>query len=167
MVLGAIVVVLGGFWAPFLWFPRSDAPGKADVVFVLGGTNMNVRVETGANLIREGYAPYLVISREHPDVKCEEFADLAGTEMECDRPDPYTTQGEARLITRLAAEHGWRSIIVITSRDQATRARIRMRRCWHGGLRVIAVPTPGISLPYTTVYESAALVKAEVFQRGC
>jgi hypothetical protein len=161
------VTVLVGLWVPFIGYPRSDAPGRSDVVFVLGGTNMGHRVRYGANLIRKGYAPYLVISRAHPDSRCEEFADLAGTEMECDRPEPFTTQGEARLITRLAAEHGWRSITVITSRDQITRARIRLRRCWKGPLRVIAVPTPAVSILYSTIYETAALVKAETLQRGC
>jgi hypothetical protein len=162
-----VVALLLGYWAPFVWFPRSDAPGRADAVFVLGGTNMGVRVETGADLVRHGYVPYLVISRANPTSRCEEFADLAGTEMECDRPEPFTTQGEARMIARISAEHGWHSVIVVTSRDQATRARIRIRRCWHGGLRVIAVSTPWISVPYETVYETAALVKAEVLQRGC
>ena len=71
------------------------------------------------------------------------------------------------MIARLAAEHGWRSITVVTSRDQITRARIRIRRCWKGPLRVVAVPTPLLSVPYSTVYEVAALVKAETLQRGC
>ncbi len=162
-----MIAVLVGFWAPFVWFPQSDGPGPSDVVFVLGGANMNVRVETGANLVRHGYAPYLVISRAHPDSRCEEFADLAGTEMECDRPAPFTTQGEARLISRLARERGWHSITVVVSDDQATRARIRLRRCWDGPLRVVTVSTPVLSVPYATIYETAALVKAETLQRGC
>lgn len=166
-VAGPLLVLLIGFWTPFVWFPRSDAPGTADVVFVLGGTNMNVRVRTGADLVRQGHAPYLVVSRSDPDHRCEEFADLAGTEMECDRPEPFTTQGEARLIARLAREHGWHSIIAVVSDEQATRARIRLRRCWSGGLRVVTVSTPLTSVPYTTLYETAAMVKAEVLQRGC
>jgi hypothetical protein len=110
----------------------------------------------------------LVLSWEQDDPFCHHRAGVPRAKLICRRPDPYSTRGEARLITALAHQYGWHSLLVVTSDDQATRARVRLRRCWDGGLRVLTVgASPWWRLPYTTVYEAAALVKAEVWQRGC
>ena len=51
--------------------------------------------------------------------------------MICFVPNPGTTQGEARATAKLAREHKWRQIIVVSGTPQTTRARIRFDRCTH------------------------------------
>lgn len=143
--------------------PARDAPAKADAIVVFGGGDG--RLDLGVRLAREGLAPVLAVSA----------ADQAGcraavppdVEIVCFRPEPLTTQGEARGLARLAAERDWQHVIAVVSRAQTTRARIRVQRCTD--LRVDYVTaTPSLALwPYRIAYEWAALVKAEILQRRC
>ncbi len=85
----------------------------------------------------------------------------------CFRPDPTTTQGEARATAALAAQYGWKHITVVTTADQVWRARLRFSRCWSGDLSVVRAPTSIVSRLFSAPYETAATIKAEVFQRSC
>jgi hypothetical protein len=51
---------------------------------------------------------------------------LAGLTVMCFHPDPGTTRGEAQYIGRMAATDGWSSVILVTTPDQAWRARLRI-----------------------------------------
>jgi hypothetical protein len=89
----------------------------------------------------------------------------------CFVPHPGTTQGEARRVAKLAREHGWREIIVVSGTPQTTRARIRFARCFRGTL--LFDPADPSSLSghggwiYNVICEWGALIKAETLQRGC
>jgi hypothetical protein len=85
----------------------------------------------------------------------------------CFQPDPSTTQGEARASTKLAEQHGWTSMTVVTTADQVWRARLRFARCWAGDLRLVQAPTSTWVRLRSVPYEMGATVKAEVFQRSC
>src|ERR1700733_14835099 len=41
---------------------RTEAPQKADIVLVLGGDGKGRRILGGAELVREGYAPQVLVS---------------------------------------------------------------------------------------------------------
>jgi uncharacterized SAM-binding protein YcdF (DUF218 family) len=135
----------------------------ADAVVVLSGTNQ--RLSVGQRLVREGYAPLLVVSRSTDPTVAEQRACASGAL--CFRAEPYSTRGEARAIARLAAARGWRTVDVVTSQFHVFRARILIRRCYHGGLRMIGASQSPLRLPIDLAKESLNLVYQEVFAPGC
>lgn len=166
MIKRAIAIVLLAYVAVagYLFVVHhDDHPAKADAVVVLSGTKE--RLPVGERLVREGYAPLLVVSRSTDPSAAERRACRSGAL--CVRADPYSTRGEARAITRLAAARHWRTVDVVTSQFHVFRARILIRRCYHGGLRMIGAPEPAWRLPYDAVKETAKLTYQEVFARGC
>ena len=142
---------------------HDDRPAKADAVVVLSGTKQ--RLPVGERLVREGYAPLLVVSRSTDPTAAEQRACRTGAL--CFRAVPYSTRGEARAIARLAAAHGWRMVDVVTSQFHVFRARILIRRCYHGGLAMVGAPEPAWRLPYDAVKETVKLVYQELVVRGC
>ncbi len=118
----------------------------ADAIVVLGGRTD--RVPVGRALWEQGVAPTLVVFN------------ATGTgegEHVYLRPEPHSTRGEARAAAALAAERGWRSLVVVTSRYHVRRARMIFRRAWDGELRMVASPSPTWRLPFDLALE---LVKA-------
>jgi hypothetical protein len=93
--------------------------------------------------------------------------DNDGVHVICFHPRPKTTQGESEYVGRLAASYRWRSIVLVTTRPQDTRARLRMGRCFNGDIHVVTAPLPKREWPLAILYEWGALVKALVLQRGC
>ena len=163
--LGVALLTLVMAWAAanavFVWFPRTDSPARADVVVQIAGGTEEPRLDEGIRLVQEGYAPLLVTDDSGTrDTGCHTPVTTV-----CFTPSPNTTQGEARVIAAMAVENHWSNVLLVTSRDQATRARVRIRRCYHLGLRVVAVPID--HLVSETIYQDAAIVKAEALQRGC
>jgi uncharacterized SAM-binding protein YcdF (DUF218 family) len=58
-------------------------------------------------------------------------------------------------------------IDVVTSQFHILRARIVIRRCYHGSLRMVGAPEPAWWLPRDVVNETVKLVYQEVVARGC
>ena len=158
----AFLVVFGVATVPLFLFPSRNAPRHVDAIIVLGGAGD--RVGEGLKLAREGYASTLLLSRDEP-----QYCDwrVPNVDVQCFRPEPFTTQGEARYVAATAKLHGWKSVIVVTTPDQTSRARLRIKRCT--GVAVAYVTTPlGLSAwPRAIAYEWAALAKALVLQRSC
>ena len=146
----------------FVW-PATDRPAAADAVIVLGGDGH--RDATGERLVREGVAPTLAVSVGSPDDPCYRRRVLFT--LICFRPSPFTTQGEARWIAQNAKAKGWRSIVVVVSDPQATRARVRIRRCYGGPLQVVGVRLSVTRTIRDVFYEWGALLKAMTLQRTC
>ncbi len=142
--------------------PARDAPRKVDAVVVLGGDGS--RLTKGLQLIQQGYAKTLVVSV--PAEPCP--APIKGIRLICFEPHPFTTQGEAREIKALVAKNGWKSVMVVSTTAQDTRARIRIKRCTDVDVAyVTTASSSGPRLVFDVVYEWAALGKALIFQRGC
>ncbi len=148
--------------ALFIW-PSADHPRHADAVVVLGGDGP--RLARGDALVRAGTAPTLAVSVASPYDACYYRHD-AYTVL-CFRAHPLTTQGEARWIAATARARGWRDVIVVVSQPQLVRARMRIRRCYHGGLQMVAVHVGTARAATDSVYEWGALLKALVLQRSC
>ena len=86
----------------------------------------------------------------------------------CFRANPLTTQGEGRAIAHLAAVHHWARVIVVMPTTQATRARLRVGRCYSGQVLEVAATPPGFwAWVRGIVYEWPALIKALVLQPTC
>ena len=160
LVLIAAYVAIG---ASLFVVHHDDRPAKADAVVVLSGTRQ--RLPVGQRLVRQGYAPLLVVSRSTHPRPAELRACRSGAL--CFRADPYSTRGEARAIARLATARHWQTVDVVTSQFHVFRARILIGRCYHGELRMVGAPERLVHLPIDVVKESAKLVYQEVVARGC
>jgi hypothetical protein len=146
---------------------HDDRPFGADAVVVLAGTKE--RLPIGLGLMRRGYAPLLVVSRSRP-VTTLEASTCRGEHryrVICFDAHPYSTHGEAEEIGRLARAHRWTRLNVVTSNFHVFRARLLVKRCYHGALRMIGAPQSRIHLPIDVVKESVKLVYQETVQRGC
>jgi hypothetical protein len=144
-----------------------DPPVRADAVVVLAGTPQ--RLPVGLDLMRQGYAPLLVVSTPSKQNDLYRRVCGGGTRFRvlCFRADPYATRGEAREIGRLARARGWTAVDVVTSYFHDFRAGLLVRRCYHGRLRMIGAPQTGWKLPWYALTESAKLAYQLVFARGC
>ena len=118
----------------FLW-PSTSTLHHADAIVVFAGGN-GARLNKGLDLARDGYAPNLVASTG-PDQLCNARLSFS---VICFSPDPDNTRGEAEAIGRLAREHHWNRLIVVTSTYHVTRARLLLDRCYAGSIEVALVP---------------------------
>jgi len=167
-VLVAVVVaavLLGLATAVLFVWPRRDTPAPADAIVVLNGDGH--REQKGIELAQRGLAPVLVFSEADPVREPACRLTLPHVKTLCFAPSPATTQGESEAIARLATQYGWHRILVVVSRPQASRARLRLRRCYAGRFEIQTVPVPLVDLPWSVAYEWGAMVKALVWQRQC
>jgi len=147
-------------------FPAMGMPARVDAIVVLGGGGD--RLDRGVRLALEDRAPYLVLSDGLPWLPPGICAQHVGSAtVICFGPDPGTTQGEAEGAARLAKRYGWRSMVLVTTRDQVWRAHLRFQRCYAGAIYGLGEPLAWSRWPYAIAYQWASTVKAELFQRGC
>ncbi|WP_241830463.1 YdcF family protein [Parafrankia colletiae] len=161
----AVVLLFTALTVRMIVLPKIDRPRPVDAIFMLGGPGD--RKAKAFELARAGFAPVLVISNPNAR-RCPDAAEVGrDIEIICFRPDPSTTQGEAREAARLARLRGWDSMLFVTDRSQDSRARLRIERCYDGEVLVDVVETPLRDWPYLFAYQTAATVKALVWQRDC
>jgi hypothetical protein len=168
-VLAVLVIVFVVLTVVLFVKPDLNAPERVDAVVVLGGPNNNVPHE-GVRLVEQGYAPTVAFSLA-PGVPCVGAAvkqvDPAARTI-CFYAEPQSTQGEARSIKRLAAIHGWKRIIVVMPIPQASRARLRIGRCYSGQVLEVGVEPEGFwDWVRGIIYEWGAEFKALVLQPTC
>lgn len=160
-----LVWVIGGYFVVVA--PKYDKPSHVDAILVLGPADTDGRLDEAVALYQQGYADNVVVSATSPGIWrfCVQHA---SPDLTCFAPDPSTTQGEAREIGRLSSEHGWKSIIVITSKYHISRARMIVKRCMNGNvLMVPARDDPSIAEDiYQYFYQTGAYLKA-FLKRGC
>lgn len=152
----------------FVWPPMPPLPARADAIVELGGPGIDARDRVALALAREGRARFLVqstVAEEAGTHRC--LPASPGTTVLCFRPSPGTTRGEAEWIGREARRRGWRSVILVTTPDQAWRARLRLRRCFDGRIASATAPLPRSAWPRQIAYQWLATAKALTVQRGC
>jgi hypothetical protein len=154
---------------PIYVFPGVDDPKDVDAVFVIGPPTFD-RIRLARELIDAGHTDTLVVSVADP------YSDGSYVQKICDRdqadrviclrPDPYTTQGEARALRDLAEANGWGSATVITATPHVTRSRLIFERCFTGELSLVASGGPRDLLGWVDqyVYQSGAFIKAWIHQ---
>jgi len=161
-----VVVLFAAATARLFVWPPTDRPARVDAVVALGGDPGQRRAARALTLARDGYAPVAVVSLGgHPPARCPR--PVPGVTLVCFRADPLDTRGEAEYVAALAARRHWHTLIVVSERSQATRARLLFRRCTTARLLMVPVADPLWHLPYDVAYEWAALVKALVLDRSC
>jgi len=148
--------------------PAQGMPARVDAVVMLDGPGNPGRVATALRLAAERRAPTLLISR---GTKQSEIGGcpppMQDVKVICFNPSPATTQGEAEFAGRLARQHHWKSVALVTVAPQDTRARLRMSRCFPGTIYVATAPLPMAQWPYEIAYEWGATLKALFLQRSC
>jgi hypothetical protein len=148
----------------FIWPTLPPLPARADAITKLGGPGD--RDDAARALARDGRAPMLVRSYAAGEpVRC--LPPAPGVTTVCFHAVPETTRGEARIIGDLAKQYGWRSIILVTTPDQAWRARLRVSRCFDGEVYVSTTPLPVLQWPQQITYQWIATAKALTVETDC
>jgi len=148
----------------FVW-PAEGMPARVSAIVMLAGPGD--RLPVALQLAREHRAPMLVVSQGWQGYGGPCPPAVPGVRLICFDPDPGNTRGEAEFAGQLAKRYHWRSVVLVTTRAQDTRARIIAGRCFSGSLYVVTAPLPVSAWPYQIAYGWGALVKALVVQRNC
>jgi len=168
IVLAVVVVAVAVITArTFVWPSLPPVPAKADAIVQLGGPGN--RRFVALELAREGRAPLVAISVSDDEINTSWCAEglLRGIRVVCFHREPFTTRGEARAIGDMAAQHGWHSVILVTTPDQAKRAELRVSRCFAGDISVATARLPLRQWPWQIVYQWGATVKAYTVETTC
>lgn len=164
-----IVAVVAGL--PVYALPQVDAPRPADAILILGGPDYR-RYGFGTDLGAEGWAPNVVVSNPNgaADPHLTRYCATPQPEFNlmCFVPDPETTKGEGRELRRLAAQHGWHTVIVVTIRPHISRARYILEQCFDGELVMVALPVrlSPFEWVFHYAYQTAGYARA-ILQPGC
>lgn len=133
------------------WLAPEDPLTKADAIFVLAGTVAERPLEA-VDLYRNGYAPSILLTRELP-----EPATRVAATRGADLPERYelnlqmllqlgvprsaivlpdrvhdNTASEAQTLRDEAREHGWKKVIVVSSKYHLRRVALVCRRQLRG-----------------------------------
>lgn len=160
-----LVVAFGAATARLFVWPARGMPSRASAIIMLAGPGN--RLPVALHLVRERQAPVLVVSRGWHGYGGPCAPAVTGVKVVCFQPDPGDTRGEAEFAGRLAKRYHWRSLVLVTTRQQDTRARIRLERCFGGPVYVMTASLPWYDWPYQIAYEWGALFKALALQRDC
>lgn len=170
LVLAVVLVgavVLGASFLPFVRPAPDPVPRSADAIVVPSG-DLGGRLPLALELVRAGVAPNLVVDGlpDLPETKelCRHSPDVA---VVCLEPEPDSTRTEARAAGRLAAERGWRTLVVVTDPVHVHRARLLFGRCVSGSVAVVGTRAhPGAGFR-AVLHEWLGTVDAEIRDRGC
>jgi uncharacterized SAM-binding protein YcdF (DUF218 family) len=149
----------------FVWPDLPALPQHADAIVELAGPGDAGRDALALKLARAHRADYLVQSTTVGDTHC--LPPPAGVQLLCFHPDPGTTRGEAQWIGREAKARNWKSVILVTTPDQAYRAKLRVDRCFPGKVYVATSTLPWQRWFTQIPYQWGATVKALTVQRSC
>lgn len=148
----------------FVW-PAEGAPARVDAIIMLAGSGD--RQDVALQLARQHQAPVLVISQGSHGYGGPCPPKTSDATVICFDPDPANTRGELEFVGRLAVRYHWRSLVLVTTRTQDTRARVLARRCFSGSVYVSTAPLPWVDWPYQIAYGWGSLVKALILYRTC
>jgi uncharacterized SAM-binding protein YcdF (DUF218 family) len=171
VVIGGALVVAWVIAAALLFgFPDQQVPAHADAVVVLAG-GRGPRLERGLELMERKVAPVLVIS-DGWDPLWPEANRLCGGRpvgfrVICFRPEPYSTRGEARGVSRLASALDWKRVVVVTSTYHLFRARMLFDRCLQARVDGAGADYSLGQVPYTFASETVKLALSLAVKRGC
>jgi uncharacterized SAM-binding protein YcdF (DUF218 family) len=133
------------------YLQHEDPLQKVDAIFVLAGTRAE-RLLEAIDLYKEGYAPVVVLSPGRPepgedllrergvrfpsDVELQRDvllqSGLPATAVRATNGYVDNTAQEANLLRAMVRAHGWRTVMVVTSKYHTRRARFAFRRGLEG-----------------------------------
>jgi uncharacterized SAM-binding protein YcdF (DUF218 family) len=163
--VAALLLIFALLTARFMLWPPQSMPAHVDAIVMMAGPGD--RLNVALRLAREHRAPVLVVSQGQHGYGGPCPAPVPGIRITCFDPNPGNTRGEAEFAGRLARQHGWHSVVLVTTSEQEIRARLQMSRCFTGSIYTIDAPLPWDQAPYQVVYGWGALFKAVFLVRGC
>lgn len=163
-MLAVLLALFVAATALVIVWPPLGGPHPADAIVSLNGPYENLRRDEAVSLAKRGYAPVLIFSKGRSGSSCP---DLPQVKVVCFVPDPGRTIGEAEFASRYAAEHDYRSLLVVAGQGQALRALLLVNRCFEGTVHVVGVDGPLSGLPYQIAYGWGSLGRALLFDRSC
>lgn len=158
--LAALLIAASSLFAFFTvgeFLAREDPLARADAIFVLAGTLIERPLEA-ADLHGAGYAPRIVVTRataERATVQVEKRGIRVPTTFDLTKdlllqleipedalitPERIhdNTAEEARTLRALASQHGWRRVIVVSSKYHLRRASLACRHALRGtGVEIV------------------------------
>ncbi len=161
-----LVLVLTAVTARLFVWPEQGTPPHVDAIIKLGGPADRHRELAALALAQSEVAPVLVLSTAAVDGGACSLR-IPGVAVTCFSPNPSTTQGEAEFVGRMASLNHWQSITLVTTPDQAWRARLRMHRCFNGAVYSSTTPLPSWRWVLQIPYQWGATIKAVVFNTEC
>jgi uncharacterized SAM-binding protein YcdF (DUF218 family) len=156
-LLAGILVLTRPLWLTALgrFLVESQEPFSAEMVVVLAGDDTGHRILKGAELVRQGYAPKVLVSGpeccygNHESDLAIPFAVQQGCSQEWFIPLPHSARStleEARLVLReLESRHVRRFLLVTSDFHTARAARVYRRLAPRGSFRVVAASSPDFS----------------------
>ena len=160
----AVIVAVAGVTARLFVWPTQGAPARVDAIVMLNSPGDPLTL--ALRLAHQGRARFLVVSQGGPGGGYQCPPAVPHVRLICfirSRYDPRRG-GVCRAAGR---RYHWHSLLVVTTVSQASRARLRVERCFAGHLYLMAAPIPPGSWPYQLAYQWAATIKALAVQRGC
>lgn len=155
ILLALVAVLVAGLTAArAVLFPRVDSPERVDAIVVVAGSQDD-RYVYARHLAEEGMADHILVSQ--PPGATGSYAtaldsycaatpitarDGRQIDVECFAPDVDTTEGETTAATRIAREHGYESLLVVTYWGHVSRVRIYFEQCFDGQVHVTDTPRP-------------------------
>lgn len=155
ILLALIAVLVAGLTAArAVLFPRVDSPERVDAIVVVAGAQDD-RYVYARHLAEEGMADHILVSE--PPTGSGRYAtaldsycaatpvtarDGRQIDIECFAPDVDTTEGETTAATRIAREHGYESLLVVTYWGHVSRVRMYFEQCFDGSVNVTDTPRP-------------------------
>jgi hypothetical protein len=161
----ALVAVLAVVTARLLVWPATGMPPRVSAIVMMDGPGD--RLTVALQLAHEHRAPVLVVSQGWMGYGGPCPAGIPGVKLICFEPNPGNTRGEAEFAGRLAKRYHWQSVVLVTTREQDTRARIIMGRCFSGPVYVMTASRPFLDWPKQIAYGWGALFKALFLYRAC
>jgi uncharacterized SAM-binding protein YcdF (DUF218 family) len=132
-VLFVLTFLLRSIWLPWVGYAliRNDAPAKADIAVVLAGDLLGHRLEKAAQLVKQGYAPVVLLSGP-PGIYGRNEADLGVEFIEREGypaqwfipfPDPaHSTKAEAGFLLQELRRRNVHRFLLVTSDFHSARA---------------------------------------------
>lgn len=162
-VIALVVVVLTAATLHLFVFVPSDRVQHADAIVVLSGVRS--RVDTGLRLRERGVSQTLVISRD--PARWRRGDKLCASGFVCFHAHPYSTQGEAEEVARLARSRGWKRIVIVTNRYHLRRAQMLFERCLGRAPLMVASRTSAWDYVLNVPWEWAKLTYQVTIDRAC
>ncbi len=161
----AAVVVVGLAGLPIYVFPPSSVPASADLIYIIGPPTKE-RIAEAEQLRADGVAERVLVSvpRKGAD-SASRLGYCHRSYVTCETPDPFTTRGEAAMLSAYATPD--ENVIVLTYTPHVARTRYIFGMCSTSPVEVVAVSEkmPLDRWIYNYAYQSAAFVKA--WMLGC
>jgi hypothetical protein len=164
-VLTVVVIAFTAVTARLFIWPGQGMPARVNAIVMMDGPGDTLGV--AVRLAREHRAPFLVVSMGTPTSGDPCPRPISRVKLICFHPTPATTQGEAAFVGGLARKYHWHSVAVVAITPQASRAQLRVERCFAGPVYMVTTPVALTSWPYEIAYEWGAMIKALVLQRSC